>query len=123
VKEAYSKLREVKPEKIPAEFAAMSLDEQLRYVMVDSLEEWDKIPEVTQAFRQFAKSEQLDVASELLFQQWRLFGEALGVTKPRYSPFGPHKATGVEPEPVMEVDHAPLVVAAAASSEVSLNSQ
>jgi ankyrin repeat protein len=123
VKEAYSKLREVKPEKLPAEFTAMSLDEQLRHVMVDSLEEWDKIPEVTQAFRQFAKSEQLDVASELLFQQWRLFGEALGVTKPRYSPFGPHKATGVEPEPVMEVDHAPLVVAAAASSEVSLNPQ
>jgi hypothetical protein len=37
----------------------------------------------------------------LLFQQWRLFGEAFGVTKPRYSKFGPHR---LEAEPQMEVD-------------------
>ena len=104
VKEAYGKLREVRPEKMPAEFAAMSLDEQLRRVMVDMLEDWDKIPEITETFRKFENSEQLEIAQDLLFQQWRLFCEVFGVTKPRFSQFGPHRLAQPEPEPVMEVD-------------------
>jgi len=46
-------------------------------------------------------AELLDLTTDLLFQQWRLFGEAFGVTKPRYSQFGPHR---LEAEPQMEVD-------------------
>ncbi|NDC09577.1 MAG: hypothetical protein EBZ75_09555, partial [Oxalobacteraceae bacterium] len=88
----------------PAEFAAMSLDEQLRHVMVDMLEDWDKIPEITETFRKFENSEQLEIAQDLLFQQWRLFCEVFGVTKPRFSQFGPHRLVQPEPEPVMEVD-------------------
>jgi hypothetical protein len=62
------------------------------------LEEWDKIPELVETFLK-CDSQCLDVVSELLFQQWRLFGEAFGVTKPRYSQFGPHRP---EVEPVVD---------------------
>jgi hypothetical protein len=121
VKEAYAKLREAKPQNITPEFAAMSLEEQLRHVIVDQLEEWDKIPEITETFRKFGKSEELEIAQDLLFQQWRLFCEAFGVTKPRFSQFGPHRAE--QPEPVMEVDDAPRSVVATSSREVSLQPQ
>ncbi len=100
VKEAYEKLRALPPKRIPAEFAAMSPSEQLRYVMVDLLEDWDKIPELVETLLK-CDAQALDVVSDLLFQQWRLFGEAFGVTKPRYSLVGPYRP---EAEPVMEVD-------------------
>jgi ankyrin repeat protein len=100
VKEAYEKLRALPPQRIPAEFAAMSPSEQLRYVMVDLLEDWDKIPELVETLLK-CDAQALDVVSDLLFQQWRLFGEAFGVTKPRYSLVGPYRP---EAEPVMEVD-------------------
>jgi hypothetical protein len=77
----------------------MSPSEQLRYVMVDLLEDWDKIPELVETLLK-CDAQELDFTSDLLFQQWRLFGEAFGVTKPRYSLFGPQR---VEAEPLMEV--------------------
>ncbi len=102
VKEAYAKLREVKPEAITPKFAAMSLEEQLRHVIVDMLEESDKIPEIVEAIRKPTSEGEFEIVSTLLLQQWRLFCQALGVTKPRFSQFGPHLPA--QPEPVMEVD-------------------
>jgi hypothetical protein len=99
VKEAYAKLRALVPERMPREFAAMSPPEQLRYVMVELLEEWDKIPELIETLLK-CDAQELDFTSDLLFQQWRLFGDVFGVTKPRYSQFGPQR---VEAEPLMEV--------------------
>ena len=100
VREAYEKLRALPPQRIPTEFSAMSPSEQLRYVMVELLEDWDKIPELVETLLK-CDAQALDVVSDLLFQQWRLFGEAFGVTKPRYLQFGPHR---LEAESVMEVD-------------------
>jgi hypothetical protein len=100
VKEAYEKLRALPSQRIPPEFAAMSPSEQLRHVMVELLEDWDKIPELVETLLK-CDAQALDAVSDLLFQQWRLFGEAFGVTKPLYSKFGPHRP---EAEPVMEVD-------------------
>jgi hypothetical protein len=81
----------------------MSPSEQLRQVMVELLEDWDKIPELVETLLK-CDAQALDVVSDLLFQQWRLFGEAFGVTKPRYSQFGPHRQEVVEVEPQMEVN-------------------
>ena len=78
----------------------MSPSEQLRYVMVELLEEWDKIPEIVETLLK-CDAKELEFTSDLLFQQWHLFGEAFGVFKPRYSQFGPHR---LEAEPVMKVD-------------------
>jgi hypothetical protein len=103
VKEAYGRLRAFVPERIPPEFAAMSPPEQLRYVMVELLEEWDKIPEVVETLLK-CDAKELEFTSDLLFQQWRLFGQAFGVFKPRYSQFGPYRQEVVEIEPQMEVD-------------------
>jgi hypothetical protein len=102
VKEAYHTLRSLRPEKTTAEFAAMSLEEQLRHVIVDQLEEWDKIPEIVEAIRKPTIEREFEIVSTLLLQQWRLFCEVFGVTKPRFSQFGPHRPA--QPEPVMEVD-------------------
>jgi hypothetical protein len=71
--------------------------------MVELLEEWDKIPEVVETLLK-CDAKELDFISDLLFQQWRLFGEAFGVFKSRYSQFGPHRHEVVEIEPKMEVD-------------------
>jgi hypothetical protein len=103
VKEAYGRLRAFVPERIPPEFAAMSPPEQLRYVMVELLEEWDKIPEVVETLLK-CDAKELEFTSDLLFQQWRLFGQAFGVFKPCYSQFGPYRQEVVEIEPQMEVD-------------------
>jgi hypothetical protein len=100
VREAYDKLRTLSPQRIPAEFAAMPPTEKLQHVIIDLLEDWDKIPEIVETLLK-CDAELLDLTSDLLFQQWRLFGEAFGVTKPRYSQFGPHR---LEAEPQMEVD-------------------
>jgi ankyrin repeat protein len=102
VQESYHTLRSLRQEKTTAEFVALPPDEQLRHVIVDKLEEWDKIPEMVDAFRKFYLPQELEIVSDLLFQQWRLFCEAFGVTKPRFSQFGPHLPE--QPEPVMEVD-------------------
>lgn len=113
VEEAYIKLRKLRTENITGEFAAMSPSEQLRHVIVDMLEEWDKISEITEAMRECNSTEELDVVSDLLFQQWRLFCEAFGVSKPivRSPEFGPHRPEAPEPEPGMELDEIPTKVA------------
>jgi ankyrin repeat protein len=108
VEEAYVRLRELKPEKMTAEFAAMSPVEQLRHVIVDRLEAWDKISEIVEAMRKCETDDELEIVAELLFQQWRLFGEVFGVARPRVWQFGPHNPLEREPESMMEVD-VPLV--------------
>ncbi len=121
VQESYHTLRSLRPEKTTAEFAALPPDEQLKYVIVDKLEEWDKIPEIIETLTKLKNPEELEIISELLFQQWRLFCEAFGVTKSRFSQFGPHRPA--QPEPVMDVDDAPRSVVATSSREVSLHPQ
>lgn len=103
VKVAYEKLCALAPERITSEFAALPPAEQLQHVMVDVLEDWDKIPEIVDTLLQ-CNAQTLELVSNCLFQQWRLFGEAFGVTKPRYSQFGPHRQEVVEVEPQMEVN-------------------
>jgi hypothetical protein len=121
VKETYQTLRALRPEKTTAEFAALPPDEQLRHVIVDMLEESDKIPEIVETLIKLKLPQELEIVSDLLLQQWRLFCEAFGVTKPHFSQFGPHRPA--QPEPVMEVDDAPHEVLGASSGEVSLHSQ
>jgi len=53
-----------------------------------------------EAILQGKTDEEVEILSDFLLQQWRLFSEAFGVTKPRYSQFGPQR---VEAEPLMEV--------------------
>lgn len=103
VKEAWQKLRDLPAERMPAKFAALTQAEQLRHVMVSLLEEWDKIPEIVEAFRN-SSAEELEIVSDLLFQQWRLFGEAFGVTKERDLRTGPVRPQTIEAAPLMEVD-------------------
>jgi hypothetical protein len=91
VKEAYNKLEKLKSAAMPSAFTALPPSEQLRHLVVEILEDWDKIPEIVEAIRQSGSDRGMEVISDLLFQQWRLFCEAFGVTKPRYSPFGPHR--------------------------------
>lgn len=90
VKEAYAKLEKMNPVTMPSVFATLSPSEQLRHLIVEILNDWDKIPEIVEAIRQTGSDRAMEVISDLLFQQWRLFSEAFGVTKPRYSQFGPH---------------------------------
>jgi hypothetical protein len=125
VKVAHEKLCALDMARVTPEFAALPLEEQLRHVIVDTLEEWDKIPEIVETLLKCDDSV-LDFVSNLLFQQWRLFGEAFGVTKPRYSQFGPRplgssdSESVLQGEPVMEVDEAPvLAVSSRESSPVS----
>jgi hypothetical protein len=99
-KEAWGKLQQATKQGMPAEFSALTESEQLRHVIVDLLEEWDKIPEIVEAILQGKTDEEVEILSDFLLQQWRLFSEAFGVTKPRYSQFGPQR---VEAEPLMEV--------------------
>ena len=105
-------------------FAAMSLEEQLRHVIVDLLEESDKIPEIVEAIRKPVNEGEFETVSTLLFQQWRLFCEAFGVTKPRFLQIGPFQQgasytdTEAHAVPVMEVDDAPRVGVAASISKV-----
>lgn len=114
VKVSYEKLCAPDPARVTPEFAVRPLEEQLRHVIVDTLEEWDKIPEIVETLLKCDASV-LDFVSNLLFQQWRLVGEAFGVTKPRYSQFGPRPLSSsdsepvIQGEPVMEVDEAPAL--------------
>ncbi len=101
VREAWDKLQQARKKELPAEFSAQTESEQLRHVIEALLEEWDKIPEIAEAIRQGKTDDEVESLADLLFQQWRLFGEAFGVTKPRYSQFGPQR---VEAESLMEVD-------------------
>ena len=121
IKVSHEKLCALDPARVTPEFAALPLEEQLRHVIVDTLEEWDKIPEIVETLLKCDASV-LDFVSNLLFQQWRLFGEAFGVTKPRYSQFGPRPLSSsdsesvLQDEPVMEVDEAPVLAASSRES-------
>lgn len=108
VKEAWHKLRDLPPESMSAEFANLTQAEQLRHLMVSLLEEWDKIPEIVETFRN-SSADELEIVSDLLFQQWRLFGEAFGVTKERDVRIGPVRPQTVEAAPLMEVDEVAAV--------------
>jgi hypothetical protein len=89
VKEAYHRLRHAAPGRMPSQFVALSPTEQLKFIIIDVLEEWDKIPEIIAAFTDCRSTEQMDITVDLLFQQWRMFNEALGVTKERSLSIGP----------------------------------
>jgi hypothetical protein len=104
VGEAYRRLRSLPQQQMPAAFAAMPPAEQLRHVMIDLLEQWDKIPEIVEALRKANSTDELDLLADLLFQQWRLFGEAFGVMKPHYSSFGPRRPEVTEAEPQGQAD-------------------
>ena len=104
VKEAYEKLRTLSPQRIPAEFSAKAPAEKLQHVIVYVLEEWDKIPELLETFTKCKSAEELEFVSDLLLRQWRMFSEALGVTKPRCSRFSPNRQEIVDIEPQMEVE-------------------
>ena len=95
VKDAYDRLRQVKPEAMTPQFAALSPSEQLKTVITSVLEEWDKIPEIVEAIREAKSPEEMETVSDLLFQQWRLFQEALGVTKERPVQMGPRRRNEV----------------------------
>jgi ankyrin repeat protein len=100
VKEARANLRALVPEYIPPEFAAMSPSEQLRHAMVESLKEWDKIPELEESPLN-CYTQELDFTSDLLYEQWCLFCEAFDVGRLLYPQFSPHRP---EVQPVTEVD-------------------
>ncbi len=104
VKDAYGKLQRVDPQRLPPKFAALSPGEQLGHVMAQLLDEWDKVPEIVEALRKGKADKDVEFLQELLFQQWRLFGEAFGVRKPHYSPFNPRRPERAEAELQMEVD-------------------
>ncbi|MFM2106950.1 MAG: hypothetical protein RLZZ513_18 [Pseudomonadota bacterium] len=117
VKEAYDKLERAKLSAMSSQFSKLPPSQQLTHVVIDMLEDWDKVPEIMESVRQSNSDRDIEMLSDLLLQQWRLFGEAFGVTKPRYSPFGPQQRSSSQPEfeaeitPVMEVDEAPVVAA------------
>jgi hypothetical protein len=100
VKDAYDRLRQVKPENMTPQFSALSPAEQLKTVIASVLEEWDKIPEIVEAIREAKSPEVMEIVSDLLFQQWRLFQEALGVTKERPVQIGPRRRTEVAFDPM-----------------------
>ena len=76
----------------------------MQRVMVSLLEDWADPAEFEAARVEDAKPEVAKAASELLKQQWRMFGEAFGVSWPQTSKFGPHKPAVAPTEPGMEVD-------------------
>jgi len=89
VTEAYDRYRKATSECIPAQLGVLSPAEQLKLMIVNVLEEWDKVPEIIAAFREGQSAEEMDITTDLLFQQWRMFNEALGVTKERPLSIGP----------------------------------
>ncbi len=111
-KEAYAKLQELSPSAKAGEFSALPPAEQMRLVMRRMLKEWDKLPEIAEALLEAANPPQCDLISDLLFQQWRMFGEAFEVYKERYSPLNvPRRPEGAQDVPVpdlpaMDVDAA-----------------
>ncbi len=86
---AYDRFRHATSQPLPAKFGELSPEEQLKVMIIDVLKEWDKIPEIVTAFRESQPGEEMDITIDLLFQQWRLFNEAFGVTKERPLGFGP----------------------------------
>lgn len=116
-KEAYNKLERAKLSAMSPQFSKLLPSQQLTHVVVDMLKDWDKVPEIMESVRQSNSDRDIEMLSDLLLQQWHLFGEAFGVTKPRYSQFGPRPLSSSQPEfeaeitPVMEVDEAPVVAA------------
>jgi hypothetical protein len=104
VNAAYSKWYQLEPARMSAEARRLSASEQFTQVMVALLEDWDPALEFDLAKAASTTQEQRELTSELLDQQWRLFSEAVGVTKPKASRFGPHRPAVPEPEPAMAVD-------------------
>ncbi len=98
VKEAYARLRESSSGNLPLPLAVLSPAEQLKAAITTVLEDWDKIPEIVETIAAATSPESMDVVADFLFQQWRLFCEALGVTKERYLSIGPRRReeVGVE---------------------------
>ncbi len=119
VGEAYSRLRALPPQQLPAAFAAMPPAERLGQVMIDLLDKEDKIPEIVEALRRADSTEVLDLLHDLLFQQWRLFSEAFGVIKPRYTQFDVREPELVDTQPQSNVD----AVAAISEGPVPLTPQ
>ena len=113
IQEALGNLRLLDANSPSKEFSEKSLAEKLRIAMVDILEVWDKVPEIVAAIVESSNNEKAHGVPDLLFQQWRLLCEAFGVTKPRYSHFGPRPLSTsesepvIQGEPVMEVDESP----------------
>ena len=105
-----------------SQFSKLPPSQQLTHVVIDMLEDWDKVPEIMESVRQSNSDRDIEMLSDLLLQQWRLFGEAFGVTKPRYSHFGPRPLSTsesepvIQGEPVMEVDEAPVLAASSRES-------
>lgn len=120
VGKAYKRLRSLPQHQMPAAFAAMPPAEQLRHVMIDLLEQWDKIPEIAEALRKGNSTKELDLLEDLLFQQWRLFGEAFGVMKPHYSPFAPRRPEVAEAALQRDVDIEPVANKPAAPVSLAL---
>lgn len=108
VKEAYKIWRDLEPAQVSDEFKALSAAGQLQRVMVSLLEDWADPAEFEAARAEDAKPEVAKAASELLKQQWRMFGEAFGVSWPQTSKFGPIKPAVAATEPGMEVDVEPV---------------
>jgi hypothetical protein len=104
VKDAYKHWHDLKPEQMSDEFKALSPAEQLQRVMVPLLEDSAEPEEFETAIPEGIKPEVAQRVAELLKQQWRLFGEAFGVSWSQSSKFGPHKPAVVPADLGMEVD-------------------
>lgn len=104
VKDAYPIWRDLEPARTSDEFKALPPADQFQRVMVSLLEDWADPDEFEAAGAAELKPEVASAVSELLKQQWRLFGEAFGVSWPQTSKFGPHKPAIVSEEGGMEVD-------------------
>ena len=104
VKDSYAKLSNLSEGAMTPEFLALPTAGRLKMVMADTLREWDKIREMVDTMRQAEGPEQLDLLSDLLFQQWRQLCAAFGVEKPRWQPFGPHQPENKQTMPQIGVD-------------------
>lgn len=89
VKEALLKLSGGSSAPVPEERKALSLSDQLGKTMTELLEQWSMPAEFESAKAELGTPESREHLSMLLAQQWRLFEEALGVTRERDWAFGP----------------------------------
>lgn len=104
VKDASSKFLQLKPEHTPEQFSSRSEGQQLKMIIAETLEEWDKVTEILDSLRASESADQMDIVADLLFQQWRMFNEALGVTKERALFIGPLKREKTEETETMTAD-------------------
>lgn len=92
VKETFRQWRELDPAESSAEFRALSAADQFQQMMIVLLDGWDTEIEFGPAAASIQVPEQKALLAELLTQQWRLFGEAFGVTQAREFTIGPKRA-------------------------------